>query len=393
MEDVILTEENLETGLRGIPVGYCPTSKVDPILGLSYGGILLKDLAHKDPEDVIFLLLNRRFPVGNEVKEFKKELHSRAKLNPRVIAGLKALPREGHPMKWLVAGLNFMGMFAKNNSYREECLNVIAQMPELVAAIFRIRAGWGEPIAPKPELGYMENFVYMLSAPGASKHFTRLIRIFDILHFDHGGGNLSAFTGKVVASGQEDMYGSLIGAMCGLAGPLHGMANQECLRFLKRALDEVKDPTDADAVNAYLQKLWDKKEKLFGFGHAVLRVEDPRATVQYELGDEICPDNPLFLMSKAMRVHGTNFLKQHPKVQSPYPNVDAVSGSLLTACGLTDETYYTVLFGMSRCVGISIQIVYEREEARGGKGTPIVRPKYIYSGPNLSGQPSGTPAG
>jgi citrate synthase len=86
-------------------------------------------------------------------------------------------------------------------------------------------------------------------------------------------------------------------------------------------------------------------------------------------------------MAKAMREIGVEFLKQHPKVSNPYPNVDAISGSLLTACGLTDESYYTVLFGMSRCVGIAIQIVYEREEARGGKGTPIIRPKYIYSGP------------
>jgi len=385
VEDFILTEEHLETGLRGVPVGYCPTSKVDPQLGLSYGGILVKDLAHKDPEDVIYLLLNRKLPEGGDVETFKKDLASRSKLNPGVIEGLKALPKDGHPMKWFIAGLNLMGMHAKNESYREECLNVMAQLPELVAAIFRIRAGWGEPIASKPELGYMENFVHMLSPPGANENFTRLMRVFDILHFDHGGGNLSAFTGKTVASGHEDMYGSLIGAMCGLAGPLHGMANQECLRFLKKTLKEVGDPTNADAVNGYLQKLWDNKEKLFGFGHAVLRVEDPRATVQYELGDEICPDNDLFLTSKAMRVQGSNFLKQHPKVQNPYPNVDAVSGSLLTACGLTDETYYTVLFGMSRCVGIGIQIVYEREEARGGKGTPIIRPKYLYSGPTPQG--------
>ncbi len=169
--------------------------------------------------------------------------------------------------------------------------------------------------------------------------------------------------------------------MSGLAGPLHGMANQECLKFLKRALDEVGDPTDADKVNAFLNKLWDNKEKLFGFGHAVLRVEDPRATVQYKLGEEICPDSPLYLMAKAMRIHGVAFLKNQPKVSNPYPNVDSVSGSLLTSMGFDKEDYYTVLFGMSRCVGIAAQIVYEREFARNGKGTPIIRPKYIYSGP------------
>jgi citrate synthase len=381
VDPVTITEDKLETGLRGVPVGYCPTSKVDPQLGLSYGGRLIADVAHKEPEEVIYLLLNRELPNESQLAEFKKDLQARSKLDPAVIATLESLPKDGHPMKWLVAGLNTMGMQAKTKSYRDECLNVIAQIPELVAAIYRIRAGWGPLIESKPEMGYMQNFVHMLGAPGTNKDFERLMKVFDILHFDHGGGNLSTFIGKAVASGHEDIYGSLIGAMSGLAGPLHGMANQECLRFLKKSLGEVKDPTNVDAVNNYLQKLWDNKEKLYGFGHAVLRVEDPRATVQYALGEEICGDNELYLMAKAMRELGVEFLKQHPKVSNPYPNVDAVSGSLLTACGLTDETYYTVLFGMSRCVGIAIQIVYEREEARGGKGTPIIRPKYIYNGP------------
>jgi citrate synthase len=381
LEPVTITEESLETGLRGVPVGYCPTSKVDPLLGLSYAGHLISDVAHKEPEEVIYLLLNRESPSDTQLAEFKKDIQSRSKLDPAVIDTLKSLPKDGHPMKWLVAGMNTMGMMAKTKSYREECLNVIAQIPQLVAAIYRIRAGWGDLIPSKPELGYMENFVHMLGASGTNENFERLMKVFDILHFDHGGGNLSTFIGKAVASGHEDIYGSLIGAMSGLAGPLHGMANQECLRFLKRALKDVKDPTDAVAVKDYIQKLWDNKDKLFGFGHAVLRVEDPRATVQYDLGAEICGDNELYLMAKAMREIGVEFLKQHPKVSNPYPNVDAISGSLLTACGLEDESYYTVLFGMSRCVGIAIQIVYEREEARGGKGTPIIRPKYIYSGP------------
>jgi len=384
IEPVTITEEQLETGLRGVPVGYCPTSKVDPDLGLYYAGYRIAELAYKEPEEVIYLLLNRELPNAEQLQTFLDDFRKRAKLDPRVIEGLKTLPKEGHPMKWLIAGLNLMGMYAKNESYREEALNVSAQIPELVAAIFRIREGWGAPIASKPELGYMENFTHMLGAPKTNQHFAKLIKVFDILHFDHGGGNLSTFVGKAVASGNEDMYGSLLSAMSGLAGPLHGMANQECLRFLKRTLAEIGNPKDDVAVKAYLQKLWDNKEKLYGFGHAVLRVEDPRATVQYQLGEELCPENELFLMAKAMRNIGVEFLKQFPKVSNPYPNVDAVSGSLLTACGLENEDYYTVLFGLSRVVGIAIQIVYEREEARGGKGTPIIRPKYIYSGPKRS---------
>lgn len=376
-----LTRDHLETGLRGVPVGYCPTSKVDPVEGLFYGGYPISELSEKEPEEIIFLLLNRELPNPSQLSEFKEILISHSKLPLGVIEGLRALPKDGHPMKWFVAGLNLMGMFAPGTSYKDEAIRVIAQMPEMVAAIYRIRAGWGEPRQSKPELGYMENFVQMLDSPDAKPGLVRLMKVFDILHFDHGGGNLSTFIGKAVASGHEDIYGSLIGAMSGLAGPLHGMANQECLRFLKRALVVVKDPTDEDAIRAYIQKLWDNKDKLFGFGHAVLRVEDPRATVQYELGQEIAGDNELFKMALSMRKLGVEFLSTQEKVSNPFPNVDAVSGSLLTAEGLTDETYYTVLFGLSRCVGIAAQIVYEREEARGGKGTPIIRPKYLYSGP------------
>jgi citrate synthase len=312
---------------------------------------------------------------------FKKELADNAGLKPEVLNGLKALPRVGHPMKWFMSAILQMGMVEGTGDYRKDCITVIAQLPEAVAAIYRIRSGWGDPIAPKPELGWVENFVHMLGAPGASDSLARLLRVFCILHFDHGGGNLSTFVGKAIASGHEDMYGSLCGAMAGLAGPLHGMANQECLRFLKHTLDAVKDPDDPAKLETYVEELLNNKGVLYGFGHAVLRVEDPRATVQYGLGKEIVPNDPLFRLALNLREVGSVALAKRGKVSDPHPNVDAVSGTLLNACGLTDEDYYTVLFGLSRCVGIASQIVYERTEARNGKGVPIVRPKYVYTGP------------
>ncbi len=170
-------------------------------------------------------------------------------------------------------------------------------------------------------------------------------------------------------------------SMSALAGPLHGKANQECLVFLKNVLKEIGDPTNENAVTAYIGNLFNSGSKIFGFGHAVLRVEDPRATVQYELGKRIAPDSELFQLALTMRKAGSAFLKKQQKVPNPYPNIDAVSGSLLNACGLKDENYYTVLFGLSRNVGIAAQIVYERTQARGGKGLLIIRPKYIYNGP------------
>ena len=377
-----LTEDHLETGLRGVPVGYCTTSSVDPEKGLHYIGRPIAELADKDPEEVIFLLLDKRLPDEDELRRFKKELLANASVPDSVFDSMRALPKSGHPMKWLSHGLNVLGMSATGD-YSKDALQLIAKIPTLVAAIYRIREGWGDPIAPDAELGYMENFVHMLGVPDLSDdnktRLTRLMRAFDILHFDHGGGNLSAFTGKAVASGLADLYESIIGAMCSLAGPRHGKANQECLKFIEECIDSVGGEVSEETVGVMVRNRLANKQLIFGFGHAVLRVEDPRATVFCNLGDELCPEDVNFHMVQALRKVVPGILKENPKISCPYPNVDLGSGTLLHSCGLTDPDYYTVLFGMSRCVGIAIQILYERNEARGGKGLPIIRPKYLYN--------------
>jgi isocitrate dehydrogenase len=375
-----IKEDTLDSGLRSVPVGHCVTSFVDPIDGVHYAGYAIADLAYKEPEEVIYLLFNLELPNKQQLIDFKEELRDRAKVHPLVIERVARLPKDAHPMQWLTSGINAMAMFNTGN-YRNDCMNFVAQIPEIVAAIFRVRNGWGEPLPSKPELGYMENFTYMMGAPGAHANLEKLMKIFNILHFDHGGGNLSTLVGKAVASGHEHVYGSLIAAMCALDGPLHGRANQECLAFIDMVLEKVPNPEDELALEKFIENHFENGGKIFGFGHAVLRGEDPRATVQYALGEDLGLDTPHFKMAKALRKVAVKVLSRNPKVSNPYPNVDAVSGSLLKACGLEDENYYTVLFGLSRCVGIAAQILYERTVARGGKGVPIMRPKYIYAGP------------
>ncbi len=365
-----ITEDLLDTGMRGFPVSTVYTSEVDPGEGLHYVGYPIADLADLDPEAAIFLLFYKRIPDAQELATFKSELVSRAKVDPRVIELIKDLPKEGHPMEWLLAGLNFLGMLCKTGKYKEDGLNVVAQMPEVVAAIYRVRSGWGSPIESKPELGLMENFVHMMGVPGAdAAKLTRLMRVFYVLHMDHGGGNLSTFVGKAVASGKSDMYASLGASMAGLYGPLHGRANQECLEFLDRCGTAVPDE-----VEAFVRAEMAAGRSIYGFGHAVLRAEDPRAGIQYELGKELCPNDPLYQRAVTMRERAVKVLKESPKVKNPYPNVDAVSGTLLRACGLDDSEYYTVLFGLARCSGIAAQIVDERTVHRNGKGVPIYRP-------------------
>lgn len=385
-----ITADSLETGLRGVPVGYCTTSHVDPQKGLFYVGEAVEAIAERDPEEVIHLLLHKRWPSPAERAAFVEELRRRQTVPEAVWASMRALPRAGHPMKWLVHGLNVLGMTSLRGDYREDCLEVIAKIPVVVAAIFRIRSGWGDPIPPRQDLGYIENFVHMLGVPGhgakETARLVRLMRVFEVVHLDHGGGNLSTFVGKAVASGDADMYESLGAAMAALAGPKHGLANQECLAFVQECVQRVGGKLDAESVRQMIEAKLAAGELIFGFGHAVLRVEDPRARVLRTVGDELCPDDGNFRMVKLLAEVGPQILKRNPKISDPYPNVDSASGSLLMACGLTDPAYYTVLFGLSRCVGIAAQIVYERCEARGGKGTPIIRPKYLYS-------PNGTAKG
>lgn len=384
-DDVLftVTKDHLETGLRGVPVGYCTTSKVDPQTGLHYVGEPITKLAYRDPAEVIFLLLHKRWPGSEaEAQSFEENLARRRRIDERVIDSLRSLPRIGHPMKWFLHGLNMLGMCQATGNYYEDCLNLIAKVPVLVAAIYRLREGWGEPIESRDDLTYMANFVHMLGIPGMTDQgnadLVALMRVFDVLHMDHGGGNLSTFAGKAAASGLADMYESLTAAMCGLAGPRHGKANQECLKFVEECVHAVGGLLSQETVEAVLRQRLQNKQLIYGFGHAVLRVEDPRATVLIELGEKICPDSVNYRMVRLLREGGPKVLGADPRISNPYPNVDLVSGTLLANAGLKDPDYYTVLFGMSRVVGIAIQIVYERTQARHGKGTPIIRPKYIY---------------
>ncbi len=382
MSDEVLfqiTKEHLETGMRGFPVGYCPTSTVDPNKGLFYMGRPVAQLAFCRPEEVIYLLMFGKEGSPQEIETFFADMQKRSHLKPETIKAIQNLPRQGHPMKLFSAAVLILGMLEKNGDYREDCLNLIAKIPQLAAVVINHHAGWGETPLSKPELGYMENFAAMVRVPGANE----ALKLFNIVHYDHGGGNLSTFVGKAVASGLEDLYGSMASALCALAGPRHGRANQDCLEFLRTVVKEVGENATAEQVETLIRSRLAKQQLVFGFGHAVLRVEDPRAGLIYDYLKKEYPNHPLVKIALLLRTVGTKVLSENRKVTDPYPNIDAISGTLLVVAGFDYPEYFTVLFGLSRVVGIARQVVYERLEARGGKGTPIVRPKYLYSGPQI----------
>ena len=369
-----VTSDHLNTGLRGIPVGTCRTSFVTPTEGVHYCGYPITELASFAPEDIIYLLFNKELPNAAQSEEIRAELSARATIPGDIETVLKTLPKDGHPMDWLSVGIHTLGMLETTNDWRADAMNLIARMPRLMGLIFRIRDGRDQNIpADDPSATLVDRFVNALDLKDVDKaKMTRVISTYLVLHMDHGGGNLSTFTGKAIASGQATVYSAMAGAMNALSGPLHGRANQSCLEFVLRV-----GTSDPQEVEDFVRAELESKRPVFGFGHAVLRTEDPRATAQFALGQEICPDDENFRIIRTLREVAPRVLAENPKISNPNANVDIASGALLHHIGLTDPTYYTTFFGWARVAGIGAQIVDERSVMRDGKGTPIYRPKYI----------------
>tara|TARA_Y100001980_G_C14550872_1_gene333711 strand:- start:240 stop:1409 length:1170 start_codon:yes stop_codon:yes gene_type:complete len=367
-------DSHLNTGLRGIPVGTCRTSFVTPNEGVHYCGYPIAELAHHSPEDVVYLLFNKELPNAEQSQAFKSEMAARGRVPDSLAAVFSTLPKDGHPMDWLSVGIHTLGMLDTTGDWKEDALNLIARMPRMMGLIFRIREGRGENIpADDLDATMVQRFVRTLEMEGVDDALMeKILSTYLVLHMDHGGGNLSTFTGKAIASGHATVYASIAGAMNALSGPLHGRANQSCLEFVLRI--GTSDPTE---VEAFVRNELAAKRPVFGFGHAVLRSEDPRATVQFAVGEELCPDDENFKIIRTLREVAPRVLSENKKISNPNANVDIASGALLHHVGFKDPTYYTTFFGWARVAGIGAQIIDERTVMRGGKGTPIYRPKYV----------------
>ncbi len=382
-----ITEDMLETGLRGFPVGYCTTSFVDPIKGLHYRGLPIDTLYGKSPEEIIYLIFYGTLPLKEELALFSSELQKRSEVGADFFQRLQGFPPKSPPMKVFASALLLLGSMYGTGDWKEDALNVIAKIPIVTGGVLRYTQGkkpdvrWNLQEASKNPtwIGRLiESLGPELIIDFKKKDLSEILRLFMVLHMDHGGGNLSTFVGKAIASGLEDIYGSLAGAMLALEGPRHGRANQDCLDFLEKLIQEHGTELSPEKLSQILRDLIKKGELIYGYGHAVLRIEDARATVLYNLAKTKHPDHPLIKIALLLRQVAPSILSENPKISDPYPNVDAISGPLLVAAGFSYTEAIPVLFGCSRIIGITRQIMYERLEARSGKGTPIVRPKYLY---------------
>ena len=373
-------------GMRGLKVMVCDTSEVPPDKGLIIRGIPIKDLTEKLPEEIFWLLCTGELPSADEVKDLQAELNKLGKVPDYVWKVLEAMPKDAHPMCMLDTAILAMEGESKfrarydagmrKDEYwmpmLEDCIRIMAILPELAAGVYRMRYNKGPRIAPNPKLDWGANYVHMLGLGDPDGTFAKLMRLYLVLHSDHEGGNVSAHTCHCVGSALSDAYYSVSAGLNGLAGPLHGLANQECLKWILEVVDKFKGVPTKEQLEKFAWETLNSGKVVPGYGHAVLRITDPRFDAFLAFGKKHFPNDPVFGMVALVFEVVPEVLKQVQKIKDPWPNVDAGSGALLYHYGLKEFDYYTVLFSVSRAMGMCSQLVVGR-----AWGEPIERPKSV----------------
>lgn len=254
----------------------------------------------------------------------------------------------------------------------EDSLDLTAKIPVIAAFIYRYKY-FGEKKKPiyRVKLDYGANFARMMKVAD-KKGYAELARLYFILHSDHESGNVSAHATHLVGSSLSDIYFAYSAGLSGLAGPLHGLANQECLGWL---LDVHKKFGGVPSRDDLYKFAWDTLHSgkvIPGYGHAVLRVPDPRFTAQMEFAKARFPDDDLVRLADMVFDVVPTVLKEQGKAKNPAPNVDAISGTLQHYYGVREFDFYTVLFGVGRALGVTANYVWSR-----ALGMPIERPKSL----------------
>ncbi len=381
-------------GMRGVKSLVTDISYLDPMEGIRFRGYTIPETLAKLPkvpgrempyvEGFFYLLLTGEVPSEEDVKDVAAEFNKRQHVPQYVFDMLRAMPRDSHPMTMFSAAIVAMqreSVFVKKynaginkmdywDPTYEDALNLLAKLPQIGAYIYRIKYKGDTVIPPDTSLDMGGNFAHMM---GIDKPYDEVARLYFILHSDHESGNVSAHTGHLIASALSDVYYSISGMINGLAGPLHGLANQEVLRWIQGVSDQMggKIPTEAEMK----QFVWDtlnSGQVVPGFGHAVLRKTDPRYQAQREFCLKHFPEDPLFKYVDVLYKVVPPILEEQGKAKNPWPNVDAQSGVIQWYYGVTEYDFYTVLFGIGRALGVCANIIWDR-----ALGYPIERPKSL----------------
>ena len=382
-------------GMRGITGLVTETSLLDPQEGIRFRGYTIPELQQKLPkgdggteplpEGLFYLMLLGELPTEADVEHLTAVWQRRSHVPNHVFATIDALPLHTHPMTMFVVGImalqtesNFARLYKEGLNKKDywdatfdDAMDLIARLPRIAAYIYRRKYKNNDHIQPNGLLDWSGNLAHMMGYKDES--FYELMRLYMTIHADHEGGNVSAHTTHLVGSALSDAYQSLAAGMNGLAGPLHGLANQEVIKWIYEMREKIgaESPTKEQIVD-YVQQTLTSGKVVPGYGHAVLRKTDPSFTAQMEFCKKHMPDDPLVQTVWNIYEAVPPILQSLGKIKNPWPNVDAHSGALLVHYGLVEYEFYTVLFGVSRALGVLSSLCWDR-----ALGLPLERPKSV----------------
>ncbi len=390
-----VTLSQVYQGMRGITGLVTETSLLDAQDGIRFRGYSIPELREKLtkyaggseplPEGLFYLMLIGELPTDEDVHHLTSVWQRRSHVPNHVFATIEALPISTHPMTQFVVAIMALqteSQFAKNyakgmnkkdywESVFDDSMDLIARLPRIAAYIYRRKYRNGEHIQPNGLLDWSGNFAHMMGYD--DEGFKELMRLYMVIHADHEGGNVSAHTTHLVGSALSDPYLSFAAGMNGLAGPLHGLANQEVIKWIFELREQIgSESPSKEQIEEYVRKTLSEGKVVPGYGHAVLRKTDPRFTAQMEFGKKHMADDPLVQTVWTIYDAVPPILSSIAKIKNPWPNVDAHSGALLVHYGMVEYEFYTVLFGVSRALGVLSSLCWDR-----ALGLPLERPKSV----------------
>ena len=366
--DVVLGQVTIDqvlSGMKGIPALLTETSKLDANEGIRFRGFSLPELQEKLPkldeageplpEGLFYLMMIGEIPEKEDVINISKDWATRAHVPQHVFDVIDALPKNSRPMTQFstaILSMAYDSVFQK--AYRagvnkkfywdfmyEDVMTLIARLPRIAAYIYRRIYHNGNHIEPNPNLDWAGNLAHMMGFD--STEVKRLLRLYMVIHADHEGGNVSAHATHLVGSALSNAYYAYSAGMVGLAGPLHGFANQEVMDWISEMLEQIGNDEPSDSqIAAYIEKTLVQGRVVPGYGHAVLRITDPRFTVQQKFAEKYIVNDKLINTVNAIYRVAPPILEATGKIKNPWPNVDAFSGALLNHYGITESNFYTV---------------------------------------------------
>jgi citrate synthase len=390
-----VTLSQIYQGMRGITGLVTETSLLDAQEGIRFRGYSIPELREKLtkspngseplPEGLFYLMLMGELPTDDDVHHLTSVWQRRSHVPNHVFDTIEALPVTTHPMTQFVVAImalqtesSFSKRYAQGMSKKDyweavfdDSMDLIARLPRIAAYIYRRKYKNGEHIQPNGLLDWAGNFAHMMGYE--NEDFKELMRLYMVIHADHEGGNVSAHTTHLVGSALSDPYLSFAAGMNGLAGPLHGLANQEVIKWIFELREQIgSDSPSKEQIEEYVRKTLSEGKVVPGYGHAVLRKTDPRFTAQMEFGKKHMADDPLVQTVWTIYEAVPPILSSLGKIKNPWPNVDAHSGALLVHYGMVEYEFYTVLFGVSRALGVLSSLCWDR-----ALNFPLERPKSV----------------